>query len=282
MSPYNTSRSWFEQEIYRQQTTGDQRRSASLSFLYQIQQENDINAAALHLLPTQRFSQHLSINFNSLLNFEDPPHPAHLPHKKQYVSVLPIDYDHQCYGLLFIRHNEPSNITKSPLLQTPKLSLFALSIQTINNKAEKTPTDSSHNCQKITPYLSQQEFYAAVHYCVKHYHESNLLLRSPLLTCSLLNASIATLNKSPLKTLKNKIDGHIQHMLSIDTNPNLGWLIKHCYIDKDINPEQLAERMNKSISSVRRYLKQAKEQLAAELYQEELLARQKQKAEPPQ
>ena len=49
-----------------------------------------------------------------------------------------------------------------------------------------------------------------------------------------------------------------------------GFLLQQIYLDQSINQEQMAERINKSASTLRRQLKLAKNHLSAELFQEEL------------
>jgi hypothetical protein len=154
-------------------------------------------------------------------------------------------------------------------------------MQAINDHTFPISTEHQKPSPKVSAYLSKSAFYTALYYVLKHYHESNLLQTSPLLVCPLVTRSSRVLQKSPLTVLREKIDHHIQAMLSVDNTASWGLLIKQCYIEKNVCQEQLAERLNKSASTVRRYLRQAKEQLAAELYQEEILARAKQKAEPP-
>jgi hypothetical protein len=114
---------------------------------------------------------------------------------------------------------------------------------------------------------AQAEFYVQVGHALNHYHLSDTLQSNPLLSCKLARQYRQQQHCDVLSALRYVVRIKVVHMRQC--HPVWSSLLQAAYINERANRQQLADRFHMASSTLRRHLKLAREQLAAELWYEE-------------
>jgi hypothetical protein len=145
---------------------------------------------------------------------------------------------------------------------------------TLDHKISLLDCDSDHAFKKVHSHstsrslrLTKDDFYQQVDHALNHFHLSNTLQNSSLLSCQLVIEQQRTLQCDVLSALRHAMRVRISKMQ--ESNPLWSRLLQAAYIVERANRQHLAERFHMASSTLRRHIKLARQQLAAELWLEE-------------
>lgn len=120
--------------------------------------------------------------------------------------------------------------------------------------------------------LSQEEFDESVQHAIKAYHQSDILLTNPLLKSKLIlkNVNKETKDIDKIKMLKGYIDQTLKEIEDSPIDGKYHRVLYRTFINPVGSQEKVADYLNMSFSTYRRYLKSAIEKLVRLLWNLEM------------
>jgi len=111
--------------------------------------------------------------------------------------------------------------------------------------------------------LSEEEFDESVQQAIKSYHQSELLLSNPLLKSKLVLNKVTKEMKDydKIKILKSFIDQILKEIAESPVDGKYHRILYRTFINPVGSQEKVADYLNMSFSTYRRYLKTALEKL---------------------
>lgn len=117
--------------------------------------------------------------------------------------------------------------------------------------------------------LQQEPFYAAVEQALHHYHHSDRLQYSALIRFAIIQAWISA-GMRPVEAIRQRIREQLAIMKNSARCDRWAEMLQAAYLDRQLSRDILADRFHCAPSTLRRQLRNARQQLCAELWQLEL------------